>query len=417
MLAGTAAAVIAAARGADATTTRAPRRHILSFNPQSANMQVTAVNQRTTFVITMPLETQVEALRVGMANIAPDPYALEGICCCEGELWNSAPGSEWAYFTFSGAGTDAGTGAGEQPRAPARARQTCVVPGNHPVATGATNVPMIYWSDWMRYRTHAASGRPQLLLRMLAPPQSMTLTQSGARGNVADSIPGLPPWTLAQWQIPGDFVTQPSSPMPRPYVSGLTPLYVLQYRVAAPGIQIVIGGDSHLTAWYTFARQAGIVLSTPELPISTWDAAFGAQASRTFWPCLDEAIDAAFPSVCLIEGWGFNDGGFRPPDLVYQERIRESAQRVMRQGGVPVIMKAMPRHLLGTQWLAEWQWANQQLDHLVPGALVFDPGPYIYDPEQPGNWRADASSDGIHPNIAGSVALRGPFESLLKNLL
>jgi len=425
LLAGVAAIGMAAAGHAVAQARRAPRRQILSFNPQSANMRENTLTQRMTFLITFPLEAQVEALRIGFANIAPEPYTIEGVCCCEGSQWEPAPGSEWAFFTFSSAGngagsstgTSAGTNTAETPRAPGRARQACVVPGNHPVETGATNVPVIYWSDWMRYRTRAPSGRPQMLLRMVAPPQTLTLAQSEARGNLADTIPGLRPWTMEQWMINGDYVTQPRGPMPRPAVQGVAPFYVLQYRAAVPGIQLVIGGDSHLAAWHTFARQGAINLSTPQLPISTFDVAWGAQPSRTFWPCLDEAIDAAPPSVCLIQGWTFADGSSRQTDLVYEDRVRESAQRVIRLGGVPVIMKAFPRHLFGTRWVEGWQWNNQQLDHLVPDALVFDPGPYVYDPRQPGNWLAEASTDGVHPNVTGSTLLRGPFEKLLRTLL
>ena len=98
--------------------------------------------------------------------------------------------------------------------------------------------------------------------------------------------------------------------------------------------------------------------------------------------------------------------------------MQESAQRVMRQGGVPIIVKAMPRRLSDKPNLLNvWSQANRDLDTLAPGALLFDPGAYIMDPSRPGDWASDASDDGVHPNMSGSVRLRAPFESLLRNLL
>ena len=396
-------------RPADAEARHAPRRQVLSFGMESSGTVAFALKQLTTYLLTIPLEAQVEALRVGLANITPVPYRLNGICCCEGTIWDPAPGADWGYFTF--------TGSGNQPRAPAQTPRPCEVPGNRPVETGAINVPAICWSDWMRYRTNAASGRPQMLLRMLAPPQQLSLTRVGAHGNLANLIPGLRPWTLAVMQTPGDFVTEPVKPRDAVAAPG-TPVMVVQYRSAVPGIEIVIGGDSHLAMFHTFARQAGIALSTPSLPISTWDAAWSGQPSRTFWPCLDQAIDLARPSVCVIQGWTANDGIGRKQDVAFEQRVRESADRVLRQGGIPVILKALPRHLFGLPALrAEWDQANRDLDQLVPGAVLFDPNVYVGDPSRPADWRGDASTDGLHPNVAGNVLLREPFATMLRTLL
>lgn len=269
----------------------------------------------------------------------------------------------------------------------------------------------------MRYRTKDAPGRPQLQVRVLVPPQWMSLTQFDARGDLSAVVPGLRHWNLAAMQAAGDLVSRPVDPGPRARPTSGSPVMVVQYRSASPGTQLVIGGDSHMAAYFTFARQAGIVLSTPELPIVTWNAAFGANRSDTFWPCLDAAIERGHPSVCVIEGVNGNDS-LRLQDIeTYQDRIRESAARVAQQGGIPVIVKAMPLHLFGKPQLAAWKQANQQLDHLVPGALLFDPAPHVEDPSRPGNWRGETTTDGLHPNVAGSVQLRRPFEDMLRNLL
>jgi hypothetical protein len=405
-VAGSVSCAALATHTADAEARHATRRQVLSFGMQSSGSVAFALEQLTTYLLTIPLEAQVESLRVGLANITPTPYRLNGICCCEGTIWDSAPGANWGYFTFTEAGID--------PREPAQTPQPCEVPGNHPVQTGAINVPAIYWSDWMRYRTNAASGRPQMLLRVLAPPQWLSLAPVGAHGNLADIIPGLRSWTLSVMQTPGDFVTDPAQPRDAVLAPG-TPVMVVQYRSAVPGIEIVIGGDSHLSMFHTFARQAGIVLSTPSVPISTWDAAWGGQTSRTTWPCLDQAVDLARPSVCVIQGWTLPGEVGR---VAYEQRVRESADRVLRQGGIPVIVKALPRHLFGHPALqAEWEQANRDLDQLVPGAVLFDGNAYVGDPIRPADWRSDASTDGIHPNVAGNVLLREPFVAMLRTLL
>jgi hypothetical protein len=232
------------------------------------------------------------------------------------------------------------------------------------------------------------------------------------------SIPGLRSWTLEQWRVAGDFVTEPNRPTSNPRVSGLGPIYVVQYRVAAPGIQLVIGGDSHMGRWYNFARVAGIALSTPELPISTWNASWGGTRTRTFLSCLDNAIDLGHPSVGVIQGWSASDGVGRQQEVAYEKEVKQRADRILQQGGVPVIVKALPAHLFERPVaLNNWQQSSRDLDQLVPGALLFNPDPYVEDPQAPGDWRAEASTDTLHPNLVGSMLLRGPFERRLRDLL
>jgi hypothetical protein len=225
-------------------------------------------------------------------------------------------------------------------------------------------------------------------------------------------------WTLEQWRVAGDFVTDPISPTPSPRVSGLGPIYVVQYRPAVPGIQLVIGGDSHMGRWYNFARVAGIALSTPELPISTWNASWGGTRTPTFLGCLDNAIDLAHPSVGVIQGWSASDGMGRPQELAYEAEVQKRAHQILQGGGVPVITKALPAHLADRPLaLANWQQSFRDLDQLAPGALLFDPEPYVEDPKAPGNWRSEASSDTLHPNLEGSLLLLDPFERMLRTLL
>ena len=228
----------------------------------------------------------------------------------KGTLFEPTPGSKWAYFSFGNEG--------DRACAPAQRPQPCIVPGNRPADTGALNVPRICWSDWMSYETHAASGRPQMLFRVLVPPQRMCLTQSVVCGDLGRLVPGLRSWTLGQWRMPGDFVTEPVKLTRQPQGAGAAPLYVVQYRAATPGLQLVIGGDSQVSNWHNFARLAAIMLSTPTHPISTWNAAWGGQPVQTFWPCLQEAIETGRPSLCLIEGWTGHAAFNRERELAYE---------------------------------------------------------------------------------------------------
>jgi hypothetical protein len=116
-------------------------------------------------------------------------------------------------------------------------------------------------------------------------------------------------------------------------------------------------------------------------------------------PILDEAIDNARPSITLIKGWSANDGMRPATDQAYLIRAREIAERTLHQGGVPIVLKGMPRHLFGTEELESWQRNNQELERLVPGAYVFDPLPFVEDKAHPGDWQRGMTDDFIHPNF------------------
>ena len=98
-------------------------------------------------------------------------------------------------------------------------------------------------------------------------------------------------------------------------------------------------------------------------------------------------------------------------------RVLETVQRVHRQGGIPIVLKGTPRKLFGTPALADWEQWNADLDHRVPGAILFDVNPAAADPAHAGDWRADLTADHIHPNPAGNAAIAVAFEPLLRSLL
>jgi len=404
-----AAPLLAGFRSASGNQVQAPRRRRLSFGLRSSQTALVTVPQLTTYLLTVTLEAPFDAVRVGLANSTPDPFRIGGICCCEADLWQPVQSAHWRYFSF---GRTTGETIGPGLTGP----QACTVPGNVPATTGARNVPRLFWSDWIEYRTAVAQGRPQMLFRALVPPQALPMTRPFGPGYVEKVVPESGPRFIKEAEIPGDFVTDLSITAPLPQISHVSPLFVIQYRSINPGFQIVVGGDSHLSSWFTFSGVAAFRMSQPSLPVSMWNVAWGGQPSNTFWPTLDEAIDAGAPSIVLIEGWTANDGMRPERDEAYLARVQETASRTMRQGGIPIILKGLPRTLYAKPEVGSWLHVNRQLDDLVPGAVVFDPDPIVQDPDRPGDWRPGFSNDTIHPNQDANFALAGPFQRLLRSL-
>jgi hypothetical protein len=99
--------------------------------------------------------------------------------------------------------------------------------------------------------------------------------------------------------------------------------------------------------------------------------------------------------------------------IQYRARVRESAQRTIEEGGIPIIVKGLARDLHGSAELESWQATNSKLDHLVAGSLMFDPTTYVEDKELPGNWRSEFSNDRVHANLRGDQELCGSFKRLL----
>ncbi len=389
---------------------KARRRQVLSLNMRSSEMHGVQVPELSTYMLTLPLETGADAIRVGLANTTPQPYRLAGIACCQAEEWLPKDGKDWAYFSFD-------TGGSAELRKAAARPMAVTVPGNATAATGAQNVPAVIWSDWIGYETAASSVRPQMLFRTLVPAQELPMAFPAGPGIISPPLPDQPERLIAQACVAGDFVTDPRLQLPETEPTPFSPVYVVQYRTRQGGLQMVIGGDSHFSMSNTFAQMAATQLSKPTAPISVWNAAWAGQPSNTFWPALVDATAFAEPSLTVIQGWTANDGMNPVGDEAYLARVVDSAQRSFAIGAIPVIIKGLPRDLFGKPELQSWQNINRELDGLVPGALVFDPLPHVEDQQRPGNWRAGLSDDGVHPNFWGNFTLRQPFEELIQPLL
>jgi len=386
---------------------KAVKRERLSANFRSSEMRMVTIERNSTYLLNLPFETHVDSLRVGVANSTSKSYRLDGICVAE--LISGNPRSEWAYLSFTHDGSD-------EVKQPPASAQSVIVKGNTANATGATDVPLIVWSDWIHYRTMSTLTRPQMQFRVLVPRQTLPMAFPVGPGNLGRFIPNGPEHMVTQNYVEGDYVNGLGTPILRQIPTMYAPLFVVQYNALTPGIQIVVGGDSHLSSWAMFAQLAALSLSTPKSPVSVWNSAWAGKGSNTFWPALDDAIDSGRPSLSLIQGWTANDGMNALTDEAYLQRVKESANRTLAAGGIPIVLKGLPRNLFGNADLESWQSINRKLDGLVAGSLVFDPNPYIEDKRMRGNWQSDFTDDQVHPNLRANQVLRVPFERLIAPL-
>lgn len=372
---------------------KAPQRHVLTAGFASATMDMVDVSEPTTFVVTTTLETPATALRIGIGNSTSAPFQLGGACCGLGKT------SPWTRLTFGGSSGP------------------ITVPGNKIAETGAKNVPAILWSDWAQVAGQGV-GRPVLQFRLLSGPQKIPMPLVGRARDVHRMIPQAEDRPFSANSLLGDWVTDPR-PTPGPGDSvNHAPIIAIQYRTAAAGVQILLGGDSQFATWATFPQFAAAELSTPQRPISVWNVSWGAQKSDTFWQLFQDAVPTCQPSIAVLEGWTANDG-FNPTAYAhYIDRLHASVALIRRGGAIPIIIGAMPRALSGTPDLAGWQAYGANLARALPGVTLLDPLPYTADPQHPGNWRPEFTSEnGIHINEQGNVALTPPFRDLLASLL
>jgi hypothetical protein len=383
----------------------APRRPRLSLAVTSAGLQAFRIDEPWTWLLTVPLETDAVAVRVGFANHTPHPYRIDAVAACPSTTYadyaNPTGGGTWTFLTFAHDGADI-----DLPVAGAPAR-ALTVPGND-----GDGVPRWAWSDFVPLatlpRADIADGPRVLMCRVLTPPQT-TVVAGMADGwqGVAAANMGRDIAILAH---AGDAVTGAGPPIPTG-PSNFTPSACVQYLSSRAGVTVASGGDSHFAGDSTaghvanFVTRACFALSTPARPVTPWNAAWGGQSSDIFFPCLLDAIRYAQPCVVVIQGWTFNDS---PADGAaaarYLAKVLTAAQRVLVQGGVPILTTPFPRDgSLSGESLAVWQAVRADL--LGAGLPVLDATAILADPERPGCFRRDFTTDGVHPNDSGHAAL------------
>jgi hypothetical protein len=162
---------------------------------------------------------------------------------------------------------------------------------------------------------------------------------------------GLPLWQSYQGGNGNDGVNFPSTlsnsagGVSQNYVC---PVYGARVLTASRGWVIMEGGDSHICGDTTgslnanFVRLAAAQLSTPQRPVSVWNAATGGTLPSTFLPQLWNPAQVVKPAVTVLQGYTHNTND--QPDGLYLSQAMAVADGVWRGWlGNFIIVDELPR--------------------------------------------------------------------------
>lgn len=294
------------------------------------------------------------------------------------------------------------------------------------VTGGSANVPVRFYSDWVRIPSVArvdGGTRPILMARHLSDTAGTYLcanfnsaTFSAASGN---------PQVLAYGQSGVNSVTTPAALTAPIALNFLTPDAV-QYMSRTPGYSVLSIGDS-LTQGFgstglyqSWAFSACVGLSTPNLPISFWNQGWQGQISDNYWSNGYQAFKGAKPDIVTISTWSPNDGLTQATADAGWSRAMDLANYCIKQGAVPVLMGPLPWGNITTaaEETARLSVRSRMLDAWAKGMAVLDwektmgTGASI-NRIQP----AYLSSDNLHPgDLGNSVMDKAVFRRVLANL-
>ena len=376
----------------------------------------------TTFSLAIRLEDEPYAVRIGFANDIALDYPISAVSAClagsYGDGFNP-PGGVWLPLTTGNKGRDVG----EDP-APVRSQaRDLLVRGNG----GGPRVPNLAWTDWSRVEpplSHEVPGRPVLFLRASTPAWSAprcSHTADGFSGTAAaqgrDIVSGL---------FQGkDLATDPTGEA-RFAHWGANPFYCVQYRSRRRGATVLWGGDSHFAGDTTtgsinvFALQSCLALSTPDLPVSAANYAWGGSPSLVFLPLLHRMMEACRPEVLILQGWTANDGPSEPAAIAYADQVLGTAQRARQLGTLPILVTRFSRSSLAAgdrERMVADRIRQSQLLAASAEMPVIDATNVLDDPAHPGAFRPGLSRDGIHPNDAGHAAVAAVLTPVLRHVL
>jgi len=214
-----------------------------------------------------------------------------------------------------------------------------------------------------------------------------------------------------------DIVTIPSKrsiALPSPY----SPIAGLIYRTATPGVQLLIGGDSHAQGAGTtlgygnFAFLSMVELNRPgSCPVGYINAAMTGRPSDTFWPVLMRLLIALQPGIGIIQGWTANDSPAEQRAMRrYLDRVALAMKQIHTYRGIPLPFTPFPRNpdFMTSPVLAAWRDARVRLLQMgTETQPIIDATPVLGRPvndEFDGTYRDDLPKitlDNIHPGDVG----------------
>lgn len=416
----------------------APRRHrgSVSFNSQAFYGPGLTRATTTTFLHTITVPDDAVAMRVAFGNNTATPYTITGVAACPSttlnDYINPTGGGTWKYLTFANGGAESG-GDVDLPLAPATSIPAAVtIPGNstNPV-TGATNIPKLYWSDWNYISTlPPASGSARvMMLRAVGPAQTWYGIQNGTSGYTG--VPAVNGgWDFSERVTNYDAVTSPATAVLAANTGNTTfhPFAVVQFIFKSPVVSLLsmgdsqVAGDSSSQGMNSATQQATILLCNSGIPTVHWNSAWGGTTTDVFWPTGNQSINAAHPSIVVMEGWSGNDSPINTTAAVDRELARffATTHRIRQLGGQPILLTPMPRNasvMQASGVLSSWQYArNQLLAAKRGGENVLDVTPLLGDLTT-GRFLPGVSTDDTHPNDYGHGLMAPPLAAAIRGLI
>lgn len=434
----------------------APRRSKLTVGFDGAFVLGNTLSATTTYFDAIPAPDDYFAVRTIMpinagsngATIGPilyRPSSTFTTAACSGNLGDNYVnpcdpncvngGSCWVFQTFTEGGVNSDV-FGQQPRIhDFNATQTLVLPNivSPDPTTGSTATARMVFSDWNfavpLQRTDVSTTQPRVLMRRSVIPTG-TITRCGT--NPADTTESGQSWTgNTAWNggydystkfAVGTFTTNTDVTGTSP-PSDIGPMCWTQFLVRTKGIQIVAIGDSWIEGNTTTSGmsnvwlRAAVALSSQTLPIMYAGTGWSGADSDQFEPIGVDLINAAQPSICVIESFTAADQITLYGTSRYYGRVLAMTKQCLDVGAKVILQGPWPRDTLSGSTLAAWQAFVTEVRGMGDaGVYLFDQLPLLGS-YSTGQWASQYTTDGIHPNDSGVTAMLPAAELLLKNLI
>lgn len=396
-----------------------------------------------TACLTLGCPDDFQAVRLGFANVMPDPWtitaAIGSASSSFNDYVNPTGSGRWTPFTFAMRGRDDDRIV-MRPDAPRVITVAANVPDE---ATGETANPAWTWTDWVPLRSVDAdplTGMRVLMLRALISAGQTVCVANGQLRSLSGNHAlnqGLD-YFVGGLKHDFDRVTDPSA---REHADAwrhnglangcLFPL--VQFLTQHAGIVGIGTGDSHQQGTSTTDQFTGFLYRgvtalarhhVGQVPFGMVNCAQGGLTSPQFLQRLDPLLAPVRPSFAILPGWTYNDmsgdihadaEALRP----YLARLLRTVETCVAHGVQPILLTPFPRdrNSMTPAQLAPWHGLRHAILAMNHAALpVIDAGLLLgedVDGTLDGTYRPTMTLDGAHPNDAGHEALAAALIRLI----
>jgi hypothetical protein len=392
------------------------------------------------------------AVRVGFANVSPQPYTITTVRACASSSWgdtiNPVEGGDWTTLTCSGGNTPADDAIVTRPDV----RAPILVSGNMPdAASGEATNPAWTWTDWQALASanpDPETGMRVLMLRCLVPSNQVVTATNGS----------LAPYTrsddlnLGFRHIIGgikadiDCVTDPAvtrrrgllaDNLARNRIRNGQMMAIVQFLTVNPGVTIALTGDSHhqgtstTSEFLSFGLRCAVALGRTGLgsvPVGYANLAVGGATSQVMFPRLIRLLPDLRPDLVILPGWTYNEGhGTNKADAVaiavFLARLIKTAETIQANGGRCIFLTPFPRNAasMSEVQLGPWRHARDAiLGMRAAGALVLDAASLLgasRDGILDGTYSPSTTTDMIHPNDTGHRVIAEALGPLIQQAI